>query len=303
MPNAHNFKRTLRSMIEFSGGPEHVFSTIRTFLQSAYREEPLSTIEVQVLCRGAAELCRAETPSALRYAMKNIADVLRSMAVQGDADARDALVRAAVHLADLVKECSLAEPERFKGLARKSLEWPTTISIHPDWTRDNEELTKELELGADSWIQTQVEYTKYAAPKQPHRGIAHVYCYRLVELVEVLMEYRDYLDVELSVAGRPIEEITLDPPRLDVAFKALASLRPLSADTAQQWFDLGWEVMMFVTENRPEDLPGLKAIGLPRENHNLGRKGDDPSEATRLWNIRDGIETALNSKFLLRFKR
>jgi hypothetical protein len=76
--------------------------------------------------------------------------------------------------------------------------------------------------------------------------------------------------------------------------KQVLKLKPLSADSVNQWFDTAWKVILDRTHGRPEKDEQLRKLGEHRKRHTITAK---PGSKTIESNIRDGIKERLREAF------
>lgn len=295
--SALKFERRLENLVDLNGDAKAFFEKVQSYLnEKGGREGRSSAAAVNFAL--AKDLAASSNFALVGDAGMHLVWGLEDLAAAGDRTAGIELAKIATEAGVAIKALSMRKPAWFRAAAQHLEEWPGMISEHPDWKKDNKEIAEAIELGKHSPVYQRKRVTKRGSPKSKHRQLVHDYCYRMVEVVEVCADYYDNLRSRLATQGEPdLDESPLEPPALQQA----AKLGPLTPQTAERWFDTAWALLVFISGERPERLPGLAAVGAYREDHWLPPGGWDPPEGTRLSNVRDGIHDRLRRAFLIRF--
>ncbi len=240
-------------------------------------------------------------------AATNIATVLYFRARRGEAGAISGLISAASYFASAIQELSLEKPVIFQQTAKSLDEWPSMISFHPDWKKDNDRIISTVHLGKTSPLRKQVRLTRFKGAHQTSRLPVHVYCQRMVELVNGARAWSQHKRSQRKKGRRERKsDLHVKPTDKEALLwcewlKACSELPLLSARSAYKWFSAGWQGMRLLTERRPEELPDLREVGAFREfyrdaatNYSLG---------ARRSSVREGIKMRLKDAFMKRFGR
>lgn len=291
-PSKFEFERPLRTAIDLEDDPKVLFQKFRAYLSGKIDREELNEVTIDLLLK------QAPLPGSkgIQITVENLIDILEYRVRRGDKGAITALVNAAVAATRCLKSLTLEKPTIFKTLAKEMIEWPSMVSFHSDWASENATIVSKLELGKHSPWRKKLKISKLAAAKQPFREVIHSYCLKMVEILEVLREYHSFLKETELRRSVDFELANLD----EKFFSDAAKLKPLSFDTADSWFNVGWEMLLYFSDKRPERLPGLGKVGLHRQFHQTNLSGE-PGPGSKRSNIRDGLKSQLRRAFLLRF--
>jgi hypothetical protein len=314
------FRRQLYAMCSFDAGGGPFLEILGKFLREPPERQRRSVKELRRTNSVALERCAAArgNPMKLWLGMLDLVEYLDGMAHgrgRKALQAAEALVLVATEIAECVKRLSLTKPELFRHLARDCDEWPSTISFHPDWRKENKEVIDKIELGFDSPLRRQPKLTKFATKGigQIYRAVTHAYSFRILEIVEVVQSYYYYMEehrpgwaLELNNkpsrsayrGARRTKKGKCHCPRADVAIRQAGELEFLSRENVKDWFEAGWQLVLVLTNGEPEMLPDLGQLGEKRRAHL-----EIASERTRLSDVRGGIKRELRKVFLRRFGR
>jgi|GEM_PF-6930322 len=277
-------------------------------LRKIHSAPPTSPKLLRTGILAALDLCKGDN-AAFKKGMRNLCDILSFRAADGGEEAVDMLIEVATIFAGKVKELSLHRPDLLCQLAQTKGEWPSLISFHRDWQRENAKIIKEINLGAKHPLQHLRRITKFPAKRYHRRIVLHVFSNRLADLVEATRRCCERFVSRKRLRRRiPYSKADVEDPDMLVAGGVLVpqwmieadELRPLCKATAKEWFEIGWAALLQLTDGNPETLPDLKGVGFYREERS---KGSRRSKSFKRANIREGMKTQLWKAYHARFAK
>ena len=302
MKRNNSFKRygsesSLVDSLDLDADPKQVFANIHSYFRGTFKTKTTGPKGLEFLLAYGCDACASGNVDSLGRGLNSLARVLVHHAEAGSEDASIELAWLALETTNAIKKISLKKPSRFRDIARNLEEWPSMISNHPDWRRENATIRKKIRLGSAISHPQRKRVTRFPTLERPNRHVIHSYCYRLVELVEIVRAYYGRVSSRFMLEGRgDLDDLQIDPP----AFQEAGKICDLTKKSAQTWFNVAWDLLMFLTESHPEKLPGLTEIGKYRRLHTLPAIGE-PSLRIQATNIRDGVRHELQRAFLIRF--
>jgi hypothetical protein len=200
---------------------------------------------------------------------------------------------------NVMLEIARRKPSLLRPIAETSVAWPAFISWHGDFTKGNLELMTCLGLGEKHFFRFTFPTGK-RGKRWSLRTPANRYAVKIIQSLfarqcTCLAIERDRRDKELMEIykrhGFEAPRITFQSAKLT---KQILALQPLGADTIDQWFDAGWNMLLEEMQGQPEKNVALRALGSYRRNHTVtSPPGTKASES----NIRDGIKERLRGAF------
>lgn len=290
-------------------GPCKTSSDVFEVLEKLVRRPVIERAKMMELAPGseiaflesAQHYCASGRSDDAKWAAIWIADALFFRALRKDTDAISAIVSAAAYFAGAVKELSLTKPRAFRAVAASRADWPSMISFHPDWTKENATIIKNIDLGSKSSLKKKVRISKPQAQSQMSRIVVHIYCRRLVEIIDAARAWEGMILEEGGVTALSAVQLDAKAEPWGHWVQRSAGLPPLSAKTAPDWFTVGWLGLRLLARRQPETLPGLRDVGLFRERYKDAATGGAPG--ARRASIREGIRTRLCAAFMKRYGR
>ena len=233
-----------------------------------------------------------EAIQRLRQLLDYCRAALRKLVERGNKHAAVSLVSAVWDGVTDLTRLAHKQPAQFRKIANHSFAWPALISPHPSYKRANAELLELLEVGRRTALKAS------GRSRWSTRRIAN-------EVLLSAMAYVSHLLCAVPVrqamqqAKQTDASLVFDVTIPSIAHKS-AALPKLTRETADQWFDVIWELVMQATGRHPERDRVLTRLGQYRADHCTTRYGGTqmiPTRATQQANIRDGIKSQLRRAF------
>lgn len=196
------------------------------------------------------------------------------------------------------------KPELIRPIAETSMVWPALISPHGDFAKSNEQLMERLHVGRCSLLRI---VPKKGQKKQwsfltPATQIAQT----LIREIEGLRCYyraknRTESDPEMARINKKhgFSSVWKSLPT-DLFAEAFSTLKNFNAQTAPEWFDAGWKIIMQQTGGCPEKFFNLERMGEHRRKHSEYEGAQiRVTMATGNSNVRDGFRDRLKKAFLI----
>lgn len=242
----------------------------------------MKSAEEQIWQRALSARRDARVPAAeLERRVREDLGTLSLQALGGDESALRSFFSIATSACSDWDMLTLNQWARATAIARMTGDWPVLHSFHPEITEKRARLFRQLPIGAD----LPLRLPHRARPWATGRGANAV----------VMVELQS---MQITRAMQPGDFET-------EAAVAIRALPPLSAASANRWFDAMWQHIMVTSANAPERDKTLRNLGLSRAGKydrvsGAAKRGAAPSARTRRSsesNIRDGIKLALKKAF------
>jgi hypothetical protein len=280
--------------------------------------EPLFPIEAaSAFLKHGGALCGAAEPDSVGAGLRLVLDGLHVLASHGDRDAIRALVDGATHAANTVKEIAASKPEMLRPIARSREEWPSTISLHPDWQQENKDIIASLEVGTQSRVAKQLKVTRLPTKgkderRKRYRHLVPVLCERLVDIVDAARDWLNQRQAGMQRQGAlnraeigarrkswrlTREELENRSPWILQA----GELGELNGETAIEWFRVGWDGLKALTK-KPHDLP-FEFMQMGAFEEKKKARKEQTSASKRRANRRHGLKPRHRDVFMKLFGR
>lgn len=199
-------------------------------------EAKTTTFEAAVICMIAHRAMRA----------------LEHLAAKGNVVVAKELYRTVNKSVENLNHEALTNPGLFMPTARDHIEWPVLYSPHPHFSTSIEVLRNKLKVGDNFHLDL-------FPWKDRRRGtnLNKVQNKLALQALQVVMSAHSAPPSADSLVGK--EQPT------DWKTKA-RSLQPFSQETAQQWAEVAWEVILEAYESTPETDPDLARLGASRSS-------------------------------------
>jgi hypothetical protein len=205
----------------------------------------------------------------------------------GDEYATDMLVRLANYAVTILTALTEKRPESIRPFARQSVQWPLLAEVDPEWpVRAQHLLCKTLELGEDTFhgrLEKSKAYNLEIVARRYARGMVETLetnrnCVKLFALtVKVIRARQQKGDIKLLLKAVP--------PWV----KAATNLGPFSRETANDWLEVGIEMLKQECPNLP------KSADWSRITRHWENRGDKPTPG-RMWNsIKDALRSPVRT--------
>jgi hypothetical protein len=209
--------------------------------------------------------------------------------------------RMAMVLVSALFELAKAKPSLLRPIAETSEAWPSFISPHQDYVKTGRELIERIGVGKKHFLR--LNFPEGKRGKQwSIRTRVNLIAVQLIKKLAVLQcvyrsEERDRRDKKLQQIYK--EHRLKEPPAREPKHSRklrtqIITLPPPSTETANQWFDAGWNFILEETNGRPEWNPILHPLGAFRKQY---VKTSSPAARTSDSNVRDGIKQRLRAAF------
>lgn len=229
---------------------------------------------------------------AVSHAHEAIAE-LKANTATCDRKAMDALVGIIGQLVDWLEEFSYRQESFVQSYARKSARWPVMASLHSQHAKWNRAYLKRLGVGTESEIATH-EGKRWGIGRGGELSTATRYALAIEDTIQCNKLY-----VRHAKLWAEHEELRADWEKIPQWAKACLTLKPLTKDTAAKWFEIGWQAILEYTNDKPEDVPELRALGAYRTKHSE-HTGQQKTVTPRTAdvNIRAGIKERIEQALL-----
>lgn len=197
------------------------------------------------------------------------------------------LVELTKYAVTILETLTEKRPELIRPFARKSVQWPVLANVEPDWqVQAQKKLRKTLELGEDTLhgrLDKSKAYNLENVSRRYARGIVDTLemnrsCAALFPMQEQIIKAKQKKD-GIVVLFKPV------PAWVTAATK----LEPFSRETAENWLDVGIEML----KEQCRHLP--KSDDWVRITKHWENRGDKPTPG-RMWNsIKDALRSPIKT--------
>jgi hypothetical protein len=231
---------------------------------------------------------RDEIGSAfLRTAIEEAIDGTTQLALGGSDQAVRDIYLLAVKCVVALETLEQTRLSAVKEIAEKRPDWPGFIGLHGDRKKRNDEKIATLGVGTKSVKNMARGWSNLPTSMQEGRVALGECVDRLTKVIEAARQ--------LSFA-----EFATTPPAPEwlVSARTLPPLERSNLDAAETWFNVGWQMLRSLTQDKPETLPGLEKVGLFRAGtwKRMGATtGQQASQACQ------GLRERLRGAFMMRY--
>ena len=212
-----------------------------------------------------------------------------------------AIHRMAVVLVSALFELAKTKPSLLRPIAETSEAWPGFISPHQDYVKTGRELIERIGVGKKHFLRLNFPAGK-RGKRWSIRTRVNFIAVQLLKKLAVLQcvyrsEERDRRDKKLQQIYKEhqLKRPTSRKPKHSRKLRnQIIALPPASIETADQWFDAGWNLILEETNRHPEWNPILHPLGAFRKQY---MKTSSPASRTPDSNVRDGIKQRLRAAF------
>jgi hypothetical protein len=205
----------------------------------------------------------------------------------GDDYATTMLVELTKHAVTILEALTEKRPESIRSFARKSVQWPLLARVEPEWpVQAQKKLRRILELGEDT-IHGRFDQSKAYSLE----NVSRRYARGIVDTLE-----KNRCSAELFSMVEKVVKAKQEKDGIKVLFKSVpawatdaAKLEPFSRETAENWLDVGIEML----KNECPHLP--KSDDWARIANHWENRGDKQTPG-RMWNsIKDALRSPIKT--------
>jgi hypothetical protein len=205
----------------------------------------------------------------------------------GDEYATTMLVELTKYAVTILETLVEKRPELVRPFARKSVQWPVLASVEPDWpVQAQKQLRRILELGEDT-LHGRLDRSKAYSLE----NVSRRYARGIVDTLE-----KNRCCAELFSQVEQVVKAKQEKDGLKVLFKtvpawvtAAAKLEPFSRETAEDWLDVGIEML----KEQCRYLP--KSDDWARITKHWENRGEKQTPG-RMWNsIKDALRSPIKT--------
>ena len=204
----------------------------------------------------------------------------------GNREAADSLVQLGIYIAGILEEQSVKHLEIFKFIAELQPVWPALVAPTPHNSQYVKKRMKMLGLASKS------DFSMHPQARWSPSNIATWNAISIIGTIRANQEWKKIRQTLITEnRNSPIPIKFTAPPAW---VKKCWELPPLTKRTAKEWFNVGWDALMEVTDGHPEHDSELRPLGLYRTRHSVyvgAQKIETPGTVEA--NIRDGIKARL----------
>lgn len=227
-------------------------------------------------------LARGQASNEAKFWLSCIIDQaargLLALAAHGDSVAATKLIDSLVSAVRRFECMAMHRPEVFTHYTRRLALIPATISPQSDNAKECRDLMKALKVGRKSIFSVAKRWKQ----KTPVNGLA----LRLVAYIDDNRRFHRF-----SFGCHP-ELFAHWPQWISEAVR----LPDFNADTSEQWAEIGWSILLELTNDRPQDNPHLHPIGASAAKKKP-KYCKTLHEATKAANVKGKIKERLLAAF------
>jgi hypothetical protein len=185
---------------------------------------------------------------------------LQANAAAGDEDAMRMLVTFLHEVVDWLTGVSCRQPELVAKIASQRFAWPVLLARHPGFARETNGFLKRIQLGEACPYYS--KSNQWGIGWGGKISVATLWAEGIHATIEA---NRSHLRIAKRL-GRN-NELKAEWKKIPQWAKDCLTLKPLTRDTAPQWFEVGWQAILDETNGKPESVPELRALGEHRAQH------------------------------------